>query len=206
MVTSELFRECRERVPAKDAAHRYGMEFDSRGWCRCPFHGDTHASMSFRQGRFRCWVCNASGDSIDFVSRLFDLEPLAALDRLNADFSLNLPLHRAPKSEERQALQRRQKLDQAHREFEAWRIRTIDQLNAVYRVGHEALKTVTDLDTLTEADTEAIRLMAWAEYLADILFFGTAAEQMQVFRGRREIQSRVQVILMSGPPMKSQTA
>lgn len=75
---TDVFRECRERVSAQDAARHYGLEFDRRGWCKCPFHGDTHASMSFRGGRFRCWVCNASGDAIDFTGKLLGLEPLAA--------------------------------------------------------------------------------------------------------------------------------
>ena len=70
---TDVFRECRERVSAQDAARRYGLEFDRRGWCKCPFHGDTHASMSFRDGRFRCWACNESGDSIDFTGKLLGL-------------------------------------------------------------------------------------------------------------------------------------
>ncbi|WP_368264452.1 CHC2 zinc finger domain-containing protein, partial [Intestinimonas butyriciproducens] len=52
-------------MSAKDAARYYGLTFDRKGWAVCPFHQDKHPSMSFRGGRFRCWACNASGDSID---------------------------------------------------------------------------------------------------------------------------------------------
>lgn len=185
------FQEVRQRVSVEDAARLYGLEFNSRGWCRCPFHEDHHASMRFRQGHFRCWACNASGDSIDFVSRLFNLKPLEALEKLNRDFSLALPLDRDPTPEERQADRRRRELDQAHREFEAWRIRTISQLNAAYRVGHEALKGVTDLNKLAEA----VRCMSWAEYLADTLAYGTPEDQAQIFRDRQVIEPRIEEIL-----------
>ena len=104
---TDVFRECRERVSAQDAARYYGLTFDRKGWAVCPFHSDKHPSMSFRAGRFRCWACNASGDAIDFTGRLLGLEPMAAVERLNADFALSLPLHRKPTQAETQAARRR---------------------------------------------------------------------------------------------------
>ena len=101
---TDVFRECRERVSAQDVARHYGLTFDRKGWAVCPFHSDKHPSMSFRAGRFRCWACNASGDAIDFTGRLLGL---AAVERLNADFALSLPLHRKPTQAETQAARRR---------------------------------------------------------------------------------------------------
>ena len=91
---TDVFREVRERVSAQDAARHYGLTFDRRGWALCPFHNDKHPSMSFRNGRFRCWVCDVGGDSIDFTARLLGLDAMGAVERLNADFGLALPLHR----------------------------------------------------------------------------------------------------------------
>lgn len=76
---TDLFREVRERVSAQEAARRYGLTFDCHNRALCPFHPDHHPSMSFNEGRFRCWSCGASGDAIDFTGRLFSLEPLAAV-------------------------------------------------------------------------------------------------------------------------------
>lgn len=159
--------------------------------------------MSFRAGRFRCWACNASGDSIDFTGRLLGLEPLAAVERLNADFSLSLPLHRQPTPEERREDRRHRELTQAYRAFEAWRTRTIVQLNRAYRVGHEALKTAADM---TEQEAEAVRFMAEAEYIADILECGTLGEQLDVFRERSGIELRIQKVLTNRPLERSRTA
>lgn len=192
---TNFFLEVRQRVSAEDAARRYGLKFNSRGWCRCPFHGDQNPSMSFRQGRFRCWACNASGDSIDFTARLFGLEPLAAVERLNADFNLGLPIHRQPTPEECQTDRLRRELAEAHRAFEAWRIRTIDQLNAAYQIGHEALKHVTSLSDLTVQEVEAVRDMSRVEYLSDSLAYGTPEEQAQIYRDRGAIAKWTEKIL-----------
>lgn len=104
-----VFQEAKERVSAKDAALHYGVRLDRRGWAVCPFHRDKHPSMSFKNGRYHCWVCDLQGDSVDFTGRLLGLEPMAAVERLNIDFGLNLPLHRKATKEEKQAARRCQR-------------------------------------------------------------------------------------------------
>ena len=158
---TDVFRECRERVSAQDAARHYGLTFDRKGWAVCPFHSDKHPSMSFRAGRFRCCACNASGDAIDFTGRLLGLEPMAAVERLNADFALSLPLHRKPTQAETQAARRRMEIARAHKEFEEWRKAFISKLCEAYRVAHIALRDMTDWDKLTEREALAIRWQAW---------------------------------------------
>ena len=41
----------------------------------CPFHNDRNPSMSVdaTRNRFKCWVCNTSGDSFDFVTAIDNL-------------------------------------------------------------------------------------------------------------------------------------
>ena len=205
---TDVFRKCRERVSAQDAARRYGLEFDRRGWCKCPFHGDTHASMSFRDGRFRCWACNESGDSIDFTGKLLGLEPLAAVERLNADFMLNLPLHRKPTPAETEAARRRKEVAEAHKRFEEWRKALCVKAFEAYRVAHIALQNIEaleDLGQLSEREQEAIYWQSYHEYLADALTIGDPEEQMEIFRDRQVIESRVDKIL-NGSLMKSKTA
>lgn len=201
----DVFREVRERVSAEDAARRYGMEFDRRGWCRCPFHRDKRPSMSFREGRFRCWACNVSGDSIDFTGRLLGLEPMAAVERLDADFALGLPLHRKPTQAQTQEARRRMEIKKAHDEFEKWREAFISKLCAACLVAHVALRDMETWDDLTEAQVEAIQWQPAFEYLSEALADGTPEEQMDIFRGKQVIQSRIQKILNS-TPMKSGAA
>mgnify|MGYP001139911702 CR=1 FL=1 len=200
---TDVFRECRERVSAQDAARRYGLEFDRRGWCKCPFHGDTHASMSFRDGRFRCWACNESGDSIDFTGKLLGLEPLAAVERLNADFMLNLPLHRKPTPAETEAARRRKEVAEAHKQFEEWRKALCVKACEACRVAHNVLQG--DTSQMSEREAMAVQWQAYHEYLADALTIGEPEEQMEIFRDRQVIESRIEQIL-NGSPMKSSVA
>lgn len=204
----DVFREVRERVSAQDAARHYGAEFDRRGWCKCPFHNDHRASMSFKNGRYHCWVCDLQGDSVDFTGRLLGLGPMATVERMNADFGLNLPLHRKATKEEEQAARRRQEIAEAHRAFEAWRTDFISQLNAAFRTAYIALQeieTVEDMDKLAPAETMAIQWQPAFEYWADTLSDGEPKAQMEIFRDRTVIQSRIDQIL-SHSPMKSGAA
>lgn len=202
----DIFRGVRERVTAEDAARHFGLTFDRRGWALCPFHQDKHPSMSFRAGRFRCWACGASGDSIDFTGRLLGLEPMAAVKRLDADFSLGLSLYRKPTPAEEEAARRRQEVAQVHRAFEEWRNSFIVKLTAAYRVAHIALQGITtpdDMDKLSEKVVLAIRWQAAVEFWADCLLSGDMAVQMEVFRGRKEVGRLCNEVLKNLPTRSS---
>ena len=55
-------------LPIEGVAERLGLRV-VRHKCLCPFHDDHHASMSFKVSKnmFRCFVCGASGGTIDLV-------------------------------------------------------------------------------------------------------------------------------------------
>ena len=183
----DVFRECRERVSAKDAAARYGIEINRQGKARCPFHNERTPSMGFKGGRYHCFGCGTGGDAVDLTARLFNLEPKGALSKLNRDFGLCLPLGRDPTPEERRADRRRRELDQAHREFEEWRKALISRLSRVYLLAHEALKTAAALDDLTSEQVLAVRWQSYVEYLVYILECGSINQQMEIFRQRGRI-------------------
>ena len=60
-------------LPIEGVAERLGLQV-TRHECLCPFHDDHHASLSFmpRRNSFRCFVCGASGGTIDLVMRRLD--------------------------------------------------------------------------------------------------------------------------------------
>lgn len=192
---TDVFREVRERVTAEDAGRHYGLQFDRRGWALCPFHHDRHPSMSFKNGRFRCWVCDVGGDSIDFTARLLGIDAMGAVRRLNADFGLALPLDRQPTQAEQEEARRRQEIAELHKQFETWRSGFINRLNAAYREGHLALKDCQDLDKLTEREAAAIKWQVSFEYWADTLTYGTPAEQAQIYREREVIGRWIEAVL-----------
>lgn len=57
-------------LPIEEVAGRLGLSVN-RHKCLCPFHDDHHASLSFCTSRntFRCFVCGASGGTIDLTMR-----------------------------------------------------------------------------------------------------------------------------------------
>lgn len=57
-------------LPVEGVAGRLGLHV-VRHKCLCPFHDDHHASMSFKVSRntYRCFVCGASGGTIDLVMK-----------------------------------------------------------------------------------------------------------------------------------------
>lgn len=184
---NDLFRQARERVSAREAAGRYGLTVDRRGWALCPFHDDRHPSMSFKGSRFRCWVCGASGDSIDLTARLFGLDAAGALRRINTDFGLGFALDRPPTEKECEAARYQQRVREAHQAFEQWRSGMIGRLNDAFRRGHILLSSGQAPDSLTGAEAVAIRMHPVFEYWSDTLTYGTPREQAQIYRERGRI-------------------
>jgi len=190
----EVFRRCREAVSAEDAARMYGLKINGRGRALCPFHDDHDPSMSFKNGRFRCWSCGASGNSIDLVSRLLGVDALSAVRRLDADFHLCLPLDRPQTALERAQAARRVQLMDTRRRFDEWREAMLRDLCAAYRVGHIALMSGRDL---TDNEAMAVRSMAALEYWAETLGKAELSEQMEVFRSREEVELLCRKILQN---------
>ena len=64
-----VFEAVKQSVTTRQAAERYGIKVNRNGMCVCPFHNDKNPSMKVDR-RFYCFGCGATGDMIDFVSRL----------------------------------------------------------------------------------------------------------------------------------------
>ena len=192
----ESFRRCREEVSAEDAARMYGIRIDRRGRALCPFHDDHNPSLTFHNGRFRCWSCGASGNCIDLTMELLGMDALGAVCRLDADFHLCLPLDRPLSREELRQAEDRQQLRDTRRRFDQWREATMKDLNAAFRLGHLALK---ECRTLTDQEAVAVRYMVEIEYWAELLDSKNMAEQMAVFRDRGEVTRICRTILQSMP-------
>ena len=89
-------------LPIEGVAERLGLQV-RRHMALCPFHDDHHPSLSFsvRKNTFRCFVCGASGGTIDLVMKclgkgfreacqwLADEDPLSSPYRGKADSMTN---------------------------------------------------------------------------------------------------------------------
>ena len=68
--------EIKESYKIRDVAEANGLEVDSKGFCRCPFHsGDDTPSLKIydNQNTFFCYACQAQGDVITFTMRLYGI-------------------------------------------------------------------------------------------------------------------------------------
>lgn len=84
----------KERVTFREAAERYGVEFNRVGAALCPFHAEKTPSFKVKNEYGHCFGCGWNGDIFDLTMKLFNLPFPAALEKLDTDFGLNLPLNR----------------------------------------------------------------------------------------------------------------
>ena len=82
-----VFEAVKQSVTTRQAAERYGIKVNRNGMCVCPFHNDRNPSMKVDR-RFYCFGCGATGDVIDFVSRLHGIGSKEAALMLAQDFSI----------------------------------------------------------------------------------------------------------------------
>lgn len=81
------YARIKQTVTTRQAAERYGLSVNRSGMAKCPFHADHNPSMKVDE-RFYCFGCHATGDVIDFTSRLFGLSPYVAAKKLESDFGI----------------------------------------------------------------------------------------------------------------------
>ena len=82
----------KQRLTCREVAPRYGLKVNAVGMALCPFHGEHSPSLKLSRG-FYCFGCGAQGDVITFVSRLFEIPPGEAAQKLSADFGIPVDDH-----------------------------------------------------------------------------------------------------------------
>ena len=82
-----IFEIVKQSVTTRQAAERYGIQVERNGMCHCPFHDDKTPSMKLDR-RYYCFGCGATGDVIDFVSRLRGIGSKEAAILLAQDFAI----------------------------------------------------------------------------------------------------------------------
>jgi len=89
-------------LPIEGVAERLGLRV-SHHKSLCPFHDDHHASLSFhvRRNSFHCFVCDASGGTIDLVMRHLHMGFLEACRWLANDSNIILSEYKPPVEQER---------------------------------------------------------------------------------------------------------
>lgn len=108
----------------------------------CPIHNGTDRNLLLHNDHFYCFVCNEGGDVIRLVRHIFGCDFKTALERLNTDFCVGLPLGTKPSDAERIKLKQqyaerlnkeRDEADKAERQYRHYLdlvelLRTVEQI------------------------------------------------------------------------------
>jgi DNA primase len=82
----------KQRLTMRSVVERYGYDIDRRGFICCPLHSEKTPSMKIYDGDrgFHCFGCGEHGDVITFVQKVFGLTFQETLQKMDADFALNI--------------------------------------------------------------------------------------------------------------------
>ncbi|MBQ4415239.1 MAG: hypothetical protein II861_03995, partial [Methanomicrobium sp.] len=70
----------------------YGFDTNRHGRIACPIHQGKDQNFGYKEHFWHCFVCGAGGDVIAFVQAYFGLDFQQAIEKLNRDFHLGLPI------------------------------------------------------------------------------------------------------------------
>lgn len=102
MTRAAIAEAIKSATDMRDVAERYGVAVPPRGsMVCCPFHRDKTPSMKLFSDGFTCFGCHVHGDQIDFVMALFNVDFMASVRILNADFALGIPIDAPPDDAQR---------------------------------------------------------------------------------------------------------
>lgn len=128
----------KERVSCREMLESVGIHVDRRGMVKCPFHGDGDASLKvyhdLRRG-WHCYGCNTGGDVVDFAMMWFGVGFREAIERINEDFALNLPLKKRLTAPERRRIHDEIERKRAEREA---RQRAAEEAEKAYWTAYDA--------------------------------------------------------------------
>ncbi len=186
-----LFEAVKDSVTTRQAAEMYGIQVRRNGMARCPFHNDRNPSMKVDR-RFHCFGCQADGDVIDFVGRLYGLGCKEAARKLAADFGISYDSR--GKAPPRRAKPVESEWQRNQREERHCYLILCEYLHL--------LKTWQELYAPRSPDeewhplfTEALQKISYVEYLLDVFLTGTEEEKKQLMYEHRkdvkELEERI---------------
>lgn len=179
-----IFEIVKQSVTTRQAAERYGIRVERNGMCLCPFHDDSTPSMKLDR-RYYCFGCGATGDVIDFVSRLRGIGSKEAAILLAQDFSILYEDSTGKMSKSQQ--QNTDEQNSQHMERYCFRV-LLDYYRLLCR-WKEDYAPQTPEDGYHPRFVEALQKLSLVEYLLDELLCG-------------DIQARASVVIEYGEEVR----
>jgi hypothetical protein len=160
-------------IPIVEIARYYGIDTHKKGvhwWANCIDHADKTPSLRLNTNtnRFCCYSCGLNGSSIDLVSKMFGLNVVDSVKRINSDFNLGLNLEGASEQKDFTRLREIRKQREAQNLLHQWRDKTYNTLCLYHRVVYGALQGMA-------ADNkhykQTVENQAYLEYMLDTVQF-----------------------------------
>lgn len=171
-----VFEAVKQSVTTRQAAERYGIKVNRNGMCVCPFHNDKNPSMKVDR-RFYCFGCGATGDVIDFVSRLHGISSKEAALMLAQDFSIPYEDGRNGKKQPIRPRLRKETEEQKFRHMERHCFRVLSDYYHLLRRWKEEYAPRQPDEAWNPRFVEALQNMSRVEYLMDVLLSGDIQER-----------------------------
>ena len=183
-----VFEAVRGNVTARQAAELYGIRVNRHGMAVCPFHNDKNPSMKVDK-RFHCFACQADGDAVDFVSRLFGLPSKEAAMKIANDFGIGYDSGRKPSV---RARIREPTPEQKYQQEENRCYKVLSDYFHHLRTWKQQYAPQHPEDEWQPLFVEALQRESNIEYLLDILLYGTAEEKKALVAEQRKEVMRLE--------------
>ena len=168
-----LFETVKQSITIREAAERYGIEVKRGGMVCCPFHDDKNPSMKLNKEYFYCFGCGATGDVIDLASRLYNLSPKEAAEKLAQDFGLIYDSQAPP----RRNYVRQKTETQQFREDRQRCYRILSDYYYLLKKWENAYSPHTPEEEPHPLFVKAIQKKTYVEYLLDLFLYENEEEQ-----------------------------
>lgn len=177
-----VFEAVKPNVTTRQAAEMYGIRVNRNGMAVCPFHNDRNPSMKVDK-RFHCFACQADGDAVDFVSKLFGLPSKEAAMKLADDFGISYDSRQKPKVKPHI---REPTPEQIYQKEEArcYKVLT-DYFHLLRRWETQHAPKQPD-DEWHPLFVEALQRKSYIEYLLDVLLYGSLEERKALVADQRK--------------------
>ena len=183
-----VFEAVKQSVTTRQAAEHYGIRVGRNGMAVCPFHKDRNPSLKVDK-RFHCFGCQADGDVIDFVARLYGLPGLEAAKKLAADFGISYDSRgRASPKPARRSVSAELRFLQAERKC----FRVLSDYLRLLERWERIYAPESPEDGWNPLFVEAVQKREYVGYLLDTLLTGTMEEKAAVIKGHGKEVERIE--------------
>ena len=183
-----VFEAVKQTVTTRQAAGMYGIHVNRHGMAVCPFHNDKNPSMKVDK-RFHCFACQADGDAIDFVSRLFGLPCKEAAIKLVDDFGISYDSRQKPSVRPKI---RESAPEQKYQQEEKHCYKVLADYFHLLQAWEKQYAPQQPEDAYHPLFVEALQRKSYIEYLLDILLYGSPEERKALVMEQKKEVMRIE--------------